>query len=107
MLVHLAVLALVAVLLDQLHLTVDLARACLRLVGRPQVAFLALAGVTRVAAAERRQAPIAQLPHPRHGCVEEGAVVRRDDQAAVAPAEMLFQPLQRPQIEVIGRLVKE
>ena len=75
MLVHLGVLALVAVQLYELSLTGDFAGAILCLVHRSDVPLRSLTGVGGVAAAERREAAIAQLPDARHGRIEEGAVV--------------------------------
>ncbi len=107
MLVHLAVLALVAVLLNQLLLAGDLAGASLGFGGRAQVALLALARVGCVAAPKRRELSIAQLPDTSHGGIQKGSVVRSDDQAAVAPPEVVLQPLQGAEVEVVRRLVKQ
>ena len=105
--VHLAVLALVAVLLDQLLLAGDLAGANLSLLGDPQVALVALTGIGGVTATERRQTSIAQLPDPRGRGVEECAVVRSHHQGAVAPAEVVLEPLHCPKVQMVRRLVEQ
>jgi hypothetical protein len=83
-LVHLRVLALVPVDLDQGLLARDLAGPVMRLLGRAQVTLLALAGIGRVVAAERREVAITQLPDAVDRGVEEGAVVRSHEEAPVA-----------------------
>ncbi len=60
-----------------------------------------------VVAAEDRQATIAKLPDPGDGRVEECPVVRSDQERAATPAEVLLDPLEGGDVEVVGRLVEE
>ena len=106
-LVHLRDLAVAPVRLDELALPRDLLLVRVGGLGRERVALLALAVVRGVVAAERREPPIPKLPDPRHGRVEEGAVVRRDEERAGASPEVVLQPLQRAEVEVVRRLVEE
>ena len=106
-LVHLRELAVAAVALDELPLAGDLLGLGVGVLGRPGVALLALAVVRAVVAAERGQPAVAQLPDPGHGRVQEGAVVRRDDERAGPPPEVLLEPLERVEVEVVGRLVEQ
>ncbi len=82
MLVHLGELALAAVPLDELLLALDLLGLGLDVLRGPRVALDPLAVVGAVVAAEDRQPAVAQLPDPRHRRVEEGPVVRRDEERA-------------------------
>ncbi len=107
MLMHLRELALVPVQLNELPFARDPTRPILGLSGRQEVALLALAGISRVAATERRQLPVAQLPDARHRGVQEGAVVRGHDQAAVAPAEGFLEPLESPQVKMVRGLIQQ
>ena len=106
-LVHLRELAVAAVALDELPLAGDRLGVRLGVLGRPRVALLALAVVGAVVAAERRQPAVAQLPDPGHGRVEERPVVRGDEQRAAAAPEVLLEPLERVEVEVVRRLVEE
>ena len=81
-LVHLAELAVAAVALDELLLARDRLGLGVGVLGRARVALDALAVVGAVVAAERRQPPVAKLPDPGHGRVEEGPVVGGDEQRA-------------------------
>ena len=107
MLVHLAELAMAPVALDELLLAGDLLGLRLDVLDRPRVALDALAVVGAVVAAERRQAPVAQLPDPGDGRVEERPVVRRDEQRAAPAPEVLLEPFERVEVEVVRRLVEE
>ena len=53
------------------------------------------------------QALAAKLDHARAEGVEEGAVVRDDDEAARVAGQVVLEPEQRLEVEVIGRLVEE
>ena len=107
MLVHLRELAVAPVALDELALARDLLGLRVGVLGRARVAFLALAVVRAVVAAERGQPSIAQLPDPGDRGVEERPVVRRDEQRARPPAKVLLEPLERVEVEVVGRLVEQ
>ncbi len=106
-LVHLPVLALAAIRLDERLLARDLRIPRLGVPAQARVAGLALAGVRRVVAAEGRQAPVAKLPHARHRRVEEGTVVRGHEQRTGAAPQGLLQPLDRAEVKVVGGLVEE
>ena len=106
-LVHLRELALAAVALDQLPLARDLPGLDGRVLRGALVALDALAVEGAVVAPERGQAPIAQLPDPLDRSVEECAVVGGDEQGAGPPAEVLLEPLERADVEVVRRLVEE
>ena len=107
MLVHLAELAVAPVALDELLLAGDRLGLRLDVLDRPGVALDALAVVGAVVAAERGQATVAQLPDPVDGRVEEGPVVRRDQQRAGPPPKVLLEPLERVEVEVVGRFVEQ
>ena len=107
MFVHLAELAMAPVALDELLLPGDLLRLGVGVLDRPRVALLALAVVGAVVAPERGQAPVAQLPDAGHRRIEEGPVVRRDEERPAAPAEVLLEPLERVEVEVVRRLVEQ
>ena len=106
-LVHLAELAVAPVALDELLLAGDRFGLGLDVLDRPRVALDALAVVGAVVAAERGQAPVAELPDPGHGRVEEGPVVRGDEERPGSPPEMLLEPFERVEVEVVGRLVEQ
>ena len=78
-----------------------------RLRGRPGP--LALLEVGREAAAEHRAlaAELVDLEHRGRHPLEEGAVVRDDDQPAVAALEERLEQRQPVDVEVVGRLVEE
>ena len=105
-LVHLHVLALAAVALDELDLALDRVGVRLGLLDRAGVALLALAVIGGVVAPERRQPAIAELPDPSDGRVEERPVVRRHEEGTGPAAEVLLQPLDGADVEVVRRLVE-
>ena len=105
-LVHLHVLALAAVALDELHLALDRARLGLGLLLGAEVTLHALPVVRAVVAAEHRQAAVAELPDAGDGRVEERPVVRGDQQRAGAPAQVLLEPLDGVDVEVVRGLVQ-
>ena len=70
-------------------------------------AGLALLEVRGVAALERRQLPVAQLPDAGHDGVQERPVVGRDEQRALASGEVRLQPLERGEVQVVGGLVEQ
>ena len=107
MLVHLRELPMRPVALDELPLAGDRLGVALGVLRRPGVALLPLAVVGAVVAAERGQAAVAQLPDPGHGRVEERPVVGGDEQRAAASPEVLLDPLERADVEMVRRLVEE
>ena len=107
MLVLLAELAVTPVALDQLLLAGDLLGLRVDVLDHPRVALDALPVVGAVVAAERRQLPVAQLPDAVDRGVEEGTVVRRDEQRTRPAAQVLLEPFEGVEVEVIGRLVEE
>ena len=107
MLVHLAELAVAPIALDELLLARDRLGLRLDVLDRSRVALDALAVVGAVVAAERRQAPIAELPDAVDRRVEEGAIVRRDQQRTGTPPQVLLEPFERVEVEVVRRLVEE
>ena len=80
---------------------------CLGLPAQAGVALLALAGVRGVVAPEGGEAPVAELPDPGHGRVQEGPIVGGDDERAAAAPDGLLQPLDRREVQVVGGLVEE
>ncbi len=106
-LVHLGVLALAPVALDQLRLALHRVRLGFGVLLGPQVAFHALAVVGRVVAAEHREAAIPELPDAGHRRVQEGTVVRGDEQRPGAPPKVLLQPLDGVDVEVVRGLVQQ
>ena len=107
MLVHLRHLPVAAVRLDELALAGDLLLVGLRRLRREEVALLALPVVRAVVAAERRQLAIPELPDPVHARVEEGAIVRGDEERPAAPAQVVLEPLEGAQVQVVRRLVEQ
>ena len=81
-------------------------RLRLDVLDRPRVPLVALAVVRAVVATERRQPPVAELPDAGHGRVEERPVVRRDQERAGAPPEVLLEPLEGVEVEVVRGLVE-
>ncbi len=106
-LVHLRELAVAPVALDELSLALDRTGLGLDVLLEPRISFDALPVIGAVVAPERRQPAIAQLPDAGHDRIEEGAVMRRDEQRSRPAAEMLLQPLERPDVEVVRRLVEQ
>ena len=107
MLVHLAELAMAAVALDELLLAGDGLGLGGDVLGRPGIALLALAVVGAVVASECGQPAVAQLPDPGDGRIEEGPVVGRDQQRTGPPPQVVLEPLQRVEVEVVRRLVEQ
>ena len=106
-LVHLGVLAVAAIPLDELPLARDLLGRGVRVLALPGIRRLALLEVRGVAALERRQPAVAQLPDAGHDRVQEGPVVGRDQERALASGEVRLQPLQRGEVQVVGGLVEQ
>ena len=79
--------------------------------GRLTVAFAALLDVGRVAALERRDLPVVDLPHVLADLVEEPAVVRDDEKGALVHGptalKVLGEPLDGLHVEVVRGLVHE
>ena len=108
MLVHLDVLALAAVALDELAPRGRSRRRRRRpRCGVRASALLALEEVGGVGAAERAQATVAQLPDALDDGVEEGAVVRGHDERARAARERRLEPLDGGDVEVVRGLVEK
>ena len=107
MLVHLAELAVAPVALDELLLAGDRLGLRLDVLDRPRVAFHPLSVVRAVVATERGQPPVAELPDARHRRVEEGAVVGGDQERARASPEVLLEPFEGVEVEVVGGLVEQ
>ena len=107
MLVHLHVLALAPVALDELDLARHGVVEALGLALGTLVALDPLAVIGGVVAAEHGQAAVAELPDAGDGRVEERAVVAGDEERAGATPEMLLEPLDRPDVEVVRGLVEE
>ena len=96
-----------AVALDQLLLAGDRLGLRLDVLDRPGVALVRCRWYAAVVAAKRRQPAVAQLPDAGHGRVEECPVVRRDEQRARPAAEVLLEPFERVEVEVVRRLVEQ
>ena len=106
-LVHLGVLAVAPIALDELPLARDLlcmVSASLRCRASARLALLEVRGV---AAPERPQPAVAQLPDAAHDGVQEGPVVRCHQEGASAAGEVRLQPLERGEVEVVGGLVEQ
>ena len=107
MLVHLRELAVAPVALDELALARDLLGLGVGVLDRPRVALLALAVIRAVVAPERGQATVAELPDARHRGVEERPVVRGDEERPGPAPEVLLEPLQGVEVQVVRRLVEQ
>ena len=106
-LVHLHVLALAPVALHELLLAGDGPGRRVGQASRPRVGGLALQEVRGVAAAERREPVVPQLPDSLHDVVEEGAVVRGHEERTAAPDEHRLEPLEGRDVEVVRGLVEQ
>jgi hypothetical protein len=106
-LVHLRELALAPVALDQLALSFGRPALDIGVLPQARIAGLALDEVCAVVAAKRLQPTIAQLPDTTDHGVEERAVVRRDEQRTLPRAQLVLEPLDGRDVEVIRRLVEE
>ena len=106
-LVHLRELAVAAVALHELLFAGDLLGLRAGVLGGPRVALLTLPVIRAVIAAEGREPSVAQLPDPGDGRVEERPVVRRDHERARPATEVLLEPLERIEVEVVRRLVEQ
>ena len=106
-LVHLGELAMAAIALDQLLLTSHRASVDVGILVGSRIRRLALREVGREGPTEDAQVAVAQLPDPLDDRVEEGPVVGRDDDRAVAAAQGLLEPLDGRYIEVVGGLVEQ
>ena len=96
-----------SIALDQLALARD--RLCGRVgvLGRAGIALFALPVVGAVVASEGGEPAVAKLPDPGHGRIEEGPVMRRDQQRPGPLAEVVLEPLERVEIEVVRRFVEQ
>ena len=106
-LVHLAELAMAPVALDELAFAGDRVGRALGLLRRSSVALLALPVVGAVVAPEDRQPPVPELPDPGHRRVEEGSIVGRDEERTGPSPKVRLEPLERPEVEVVRRLVEQ
>ena len=106
-LVHLRELAVAAVALHELLFAGDLFGLGAGVLGGPGIALLALPVVRAVIAAEDRESSVAQLPDPGDGRVEERPVVRGDHERAGTATEVLLEPLERVEVEVVRRFVEQ
>ena len=101
-------LALAPVALDELASRAAIASSCDSASCAARASrSIALAVVGAVVAAERREAAVAQLPDAGDRRVEERPVVGGDEQRAGPPAEVLLEPLDRADVEVVRRLVEQ
>ena len=107
MLVHLDVLALAAVALDQLLLALDGGIGRAGHAARAGIGCLALDEVGGVGAPEDGQAASAQLPDALDDVVQEGPVVRGHDERAVALHERHLEPLERGDVEAAQQRIRE
>ncbi len=77
--------------------------------GRLAVALAALLDIGRVAALERRDSAVVDLPHAKADLVQEPAVVRDNKKGALpclpAPLKVVGQPLDGLHVKVVGGLV--
>jgi hypothetical protein len=71
------------------------------------LARLLLADVVVVVAGVAVERPAAELEDPGAERVQEGAVVRDDDEAAGVARQVVLEPEERLEVEVVGRLVEQ
>ena len=95
MLVHLSVLAVTPIRLNQLLLPRDLFRPSLSISVSIFLFCLSLLGVRRVVPTESCDRMIAHLPDSIDDRVEEGTIVARYDERTSPCAERTFEPLNR------------
>ena len=107
MLVHLGVLAMASIRLNEFTLARDLllATICVALV--TLISGTALFRIGAVVATEARHVMGADLPDAINDSVKEGAIVAGNDERAVACAQRTFEPLDRLNVEMVRRLVEQ
>jgi hypothetical protein len=96
-----------AIALYELLLARDRLGLRLGLHRRPRIAFDALAVVSAVVATERGQATIAQFPDAPDRGIQERPVVRGDQERAGPAPEVLLQPFERVEVEVVRGFVEQ
>ena len=107
MLVHLSVLAVTPIRLNQLLLPRDLFRPSLSISVSIFLFCLPLLGVRRVVPAESCDCMVPHLPDPIDDRIEEGTVVARYDERPSPCAKRTFKPLNRLHIQVVRWLVEQ
>ena len=107
MLVHLGVLAMASIRLNEFTLARDLllATICVALVAL--IGGTALLRIGAVVATEARHVMGADLPDAINDSVKEGAIVAGNDERAVACAQRPLEPLDRLNVEMVRRLVEQ
>ena len=107
MLVHLGVLAMASIRLNEFTLARDLllATICVALVAL--IGGTALLRIGAVVATEARHVMGADLPDAINDSVKEGAIVAGNDERAVACAQRPLEPLDRLNVEMVRRLVEK
>ncbi len=106
-LVHLGVLAVAAIPLDELALARDLLGHGVRVLAPAGIRRLALLEIRGVATLEWRQTAVAELPDAGDHRIQEGAVVGRDQERALASGEIGLQPFQGGEVQVVGGLIEQ
>jgi hypothetical protein len=107
MLVHLSVLPVTPIRLNQLLLPRDLFRPSLSISVSIFLFCLPLLGVRRVVPAESCDCVVPHLPDPIDDRIEEGTVVARYDERPSPCAKRTFKPLNRLYIQVVRWLVEQ
>ena len=107
MLVHLSVLSVTPIGLNQLLLPRDLFRPSLSISVSILLFCLPLLGVRRIVPAESCDCVIPHLPDPIDDRIEEGTVVARYDERPSPCAKRTFKPLNRLYIQVVRWLVEQ
>ena len=107
MLVHLGVLAMASIRLNELPLTFNLflTAICVALV--TLIGGTALLCIGAVVATEASHVMSADLPDSINNRIQEGAIVAGNDECAVACAQRTLQPLDRLNVEMVRRLVEQ
>ena len=107
MLVHLCVLAVASIRLNEFTLSRNLLLSAIGIALVTLVRGTALFRIGAVVATEARHVMGADLPDAINDSVKEGAIVARNDERAVACAQRAFKPLDRLDVEMVRRLVEK
>ena len=107
MLVHLCVLAMASICLNEFTLSRNLLLAAICVALIALIGGTALLRIGAVVATETRHMVGTHLPDPIDDRVQEGAIVARNNECAVSCAQRPLQPLDRLNVEMVRRLVEQ
>ena len=107
MLVHLGVLAMASIRLNEFTLARDLLLATIGVALVTLIGGTALLRIGAVVATEARHVMGADLPDAIDDSVKEGSIVAGNDERAVACAQRPLEPLDRLNVEMVCRLVEQ